>query len=62
MGPLFFAIAWQGVVEQVARIDGLQWTSFYLDDGHLVGSLSALGQAMELLRREGPALGIQVNT
>ena len=34
LGPLLFALAWQEVAE--ASSEGLEWCSWYLDDGHLL--------------------------
>ena len=61
LGPLFFALAWHPVAEAIQRVCPNTWTSFYLDDGHLVGPLDELVSAMQLLHDQGTALGVLVN-
>ncbi len=59
LGPFLFALAWQRVVRQLPSTLGLNL--WYLDDGHLVGSVEALSSALELLVTEGSRLGIDLN-
>ena len=58
---MFFALAWHPVAEAIQRACPSTWTSFYLDDGHLVGPLDELAGAMQVLHDQGPALGVLVN-
>ena len=44
MGPLGFALGIQPVIEEAAK--GLLWSSWYLDDGLLVGTPSAVSAAL----------------
>ena len=42
-GPLLFALAWHKVVKDSAV--AMIWSSWYLDDGHLVGNIRDLASA-----------------
>ena len=61
LGPLFFAVGIQSMVQQLHRkfpaIHGL----FYLDDGTLVGPRSALSAAFRWLEVEGDKIGLKAN-
>ena len=58
LGPLFFSLCWQQVVEQLPALEMNVW---YLDDGHLVGPVGALRDALQVIVREGRRLGVAVN-
>ena len=60
LGPLLFAMAWHRVVRRLPS--DLQLNVWYLDDGHLVGSPSALAKALEVIITKGATMGISVNT
>ena len=57
LGPLFFSLCWQQVVDLLPST--LEMNIWYLDDGHLVGSAEALGQALRVIVQEGQRLGWQ---
>ena len=43
LGPLLFALAWHKVVKDSAV--NMIWSSWYLDDGHLIGNIRDLASA-----------------
>lgn len=59
LGPFLFALTWQRVVRQLPS--ELLLNVWYLDDGHLIGDPSHLASALDLVIREGAALGISLN-
>jgi hypothetical protein len=59
LGPLFFCLVWQRIVEQMP--DLLSLNIWYLDDGHLVGSPRDLRAAAEIIAREGAKIGVHIN-
>ena len=61
LGPLFFALAALPIAQKLCQIPNLLWSGWYLDDGNLAGSLQAFQSCIELLRREGPNLGLFLN-
>ena len=62
LGPLGFAVGIQDVLQDVATASGLQWSSWYLDDGLLVGSPDRICAAMATLSPKLASLGLKVNT
>ena len=57
-----FAITLQPVVETIqAEVPTLAAHSWFFDDANAVGNLEELGQVVDIVRREGPALGILLN-
>ena len=59
VGPAAFALGLQGVVEQVSPM--VDWQAWYLDDGHLRGTLPQLQAALAFIHRATADLGIDVN-
>ena len=49
LGPLLFSLLLQPVLRELGEIEGLHLSSWYLDDGTLIGSKAALQQAWDLL-------------
>ena len=60
LGPLFFCLAWQRVVRQLPP--ELVFNTWYLDDGHLVGTWAQLEAALAIIQTEGARLGVSLNT
>ena len=56
---MLFALTWQRVVRQMPK--ELLINVWYLDDGHIVGTPSQLATALEIIAREGAALGVALN-
>ena len=54
LGPLLFSLLLQPVLRELGEIGGLHLSSWYLDDGTLIGSKAALQQAWDLLQDRCP--------
>ena len=64
LGPLLFSLALHKLVSSIDAHDGcfdLLLQAWYLDDGVLAGSRSAVLQAVHLIEELSPALGIHIN-
>jgi hypothetical protein len=62
LGPLLFALVMQPLVLRVKRACPLiPLQAYYLDDGTLLGPPAQLAQALDIIGREGPALGLHLN-
>ena len=61
MGPLGFALALQPIAESLQQTGGLVWSTWYLDDGLLVGSPEAIHHALIQLQTLGPTIGLSLN-
>jgi hypothetical protein len=59
--PAAFCFGTHDMVEALEGIDGLLWQAWYMDDGTLVGRLSALEEALQKITRLGAERGLQVN-
>jgi hypothetical protein len=59
LGPLFFCLVWQRIVEQMPEL--LALNVWYLDDGHLVGSPKDLRKAADIIATEGAKVGVHIN-
>ena len=59
--PAAFCLGTHEVWEALEGIDGLLWQAWYMDDGTLVGRLSALEEALQRITRLGAERGLQVN-
>ena len=64
LGPLLFSLVLQRLISSIdADDDCLQmlFQAWYLDDGVLTGSCSAVVWALSLIEELGPSLGIHIN-
>ena len=61
LGPAAFSFGIHDLISQIGDIDGILWNSWYLDDGLLIGTTSALAQAMNIISAAGPGIGLSVN-
>ena len=62
LGPLGFALTLHPIVERIqAEVPGLTLNAWYLDDGTLAGSPEDLAAALNIVERDGPALGLHLN-
>lgn len=62
LGPLGFALTLHPIVKRIQeQVPGLTLNSWYLDDGTLVGSPDQLAAALNIIERDGPALGFNLN-
>ena len=64
LGPLFFAVAVQDLVADLARLPGdgpqLDLGVFYLDDGVLAGDVEAVSAAFQMMQSRGLQLGLKL--
>ena len=61
MGPLGFALGIHAALQATAAIAPTSWMSFYLDDGHLLGSMTDLAAVFPVLQEQLAAVGLRVN-
>ena len=62
LGPLGFALTLHPIVEHIREhVPGLALNSRYLDDGTLIGSPDQLAAALDIIEREGPTVGLNLN-
>ena len=62
LGPLGFALTLHPIVEHIReQVPGLALNSWYLDDGTLIGSPDQLAAALDIIEREGPTVGLNLN-
>ena len=60
LAPAFFAATIQCLVD-LCNVPGSHWSLWYLDDGHLLGSRSALSSFLPLLEERALSLGLSLN-
>ena len=61
LGPKLFDLGIKRLVESLSTSAGLLLNAWYLDDGTLIGSYSAVSAALRLLETDGPKIGLQIN-
>ena len=61
MGPLGFALGIHAALQATAALAPTSWMSFYLDDGHLLGSMTDLAAVFPVLQAQLAAVGLRVN-
>jgi hypothetical protein len=57
---LYFCCGLQSLVDRIAALEPL-YNKWYMDDGGIVGTPELLLKVWEILKTEGPALGLQLN-
>ena len=60
LGPLFFCLAIQPIVDQVREATSLDLCTFYLDDGVLAGDLTQVALALERVTSLSAEIGLEV--
>jgi hypothetical protein len=60
LGPLYFCCGLQSIVDRIAALEPV-YNKWYMDDGGIVGSPDLLLKVWEILKTEGPPLGLQLN-
>ena len=62
MGPLLFSLVLhplaQRIVQDFPKLDLSVW---YLDDGTIIGDMDDVHEVFELIAKEGPSLGLNLN-
>ena len=61
LGPLLFALALHPLVLQVQENCKLPFHAWYLDDGTIMGDTTEVAKALDIIRSEGPSLGLKLN-
>lgn len=61
LGPLGFALGIQPLAEEIATAGGLLWSSWYLDDGILVGEPGRVQNTLATLETKAAAIGLTLN-
>ena len=61
LGPLGFALAIHPILQAVNQQGQLTWSSWYLDDGIMLGSATQLLNALRALQPAFQAVGLQIN-
>src|SRR6185369_2874890 len=62
LGPLLFSLVLHPLVEKIQSLfPNLDLNVWYLDDGTIIGKREDVFRVFELIRAEGPALGLHLN-
>ena len=61
LGPKLFDLGVKRLVESLSTSTGLLLNAWYLDDGTLIGSYSAVSAALSILETDGPQIGLHIN-
>ncbi|KAI3822031.1 hypothetical protein L1987_09612 [Smallanthus sonchifolius] len=61
LGPLLFALVLHPLVLRIRDRCKLLFHAWYLDDGTLIGDATQVAKALDIIRVEGPSLGLLVN-
>jgi hypothetical protein len=61
LGPLLFSLVLQPLAERIAEEVPLDLSVWYLDDGTIIGNVAEVHKVFELIRVEGPRLGLHLN-
>ncbi|PWA97147.1 reverse transcriptase domain-containing protein [Artemisia annua] len=61
LGPLLFALALHPLVLKIQDDCALPFHAWYLDDGTIIGDSVQVAKALDIISREGPSLGLQLN-
>ena len=60
LGPLYFCCGLQSVVDRIAGLSPI-YQKWYMDDGGIVGPQDLLLKVWEILKTDGPPLGLHLN-
>jgi len=61
LGPFLFSLALQPIIDACGSIPGIEFNAWYLDDGCLIGTHSAILDAINLMESRGPERGMILN-
>ena len=61
LGPLGFALGIHDLLETAAKDSGLVWSTWYLDDGMMLGAPDRISRTLTALRSQLEARGLRVN-
>ena len=60
LGPLYFCCGLQSIIDRIASL-GPVYQKWYMDDGGIVGPTDLLLKVWDILKSEGPPLGLHLN-
>jgi hypothetical protein len=60
LGPLYFCCALQSLVDRIATLNP-SYQKWYMDDGGIIGDKEMLLKVWDILKADGPALGMLLN-
>jgi len=60
LGPLYFCCGLQAIVDRIAALEPV-YNKWYMDDGGIIGSPELLLKVWEILKTDGPPIGLQLN-
>jgi hypothetical protein len=60
LGPLYFCCGLQSIIDRIAAL-GPAYQKWYMDDGGIVGPVDLLIKVWEILKTDGPPLGLILN-
>ena len=60
LGPLYFCCGINGLVNDIQALNPT-YNKWYMDDGGIIGDVGLLQKVWELLKSQGPALGLHLN-
>lgn len=61
LGPLLFALVLHPPVHRIRDRCKLLFHAWYLDDGTIIGDVTQVANALDIIGAEGPSLGLQLN-
>ena len=61
LGPILFSLALLGLTENLREHDGICLSLWYLDDGTIIGTRTAVRQVLDRLLVNGPRFGLHLN-
>ncbi|KAK9052651.1 hypothetical protein SSX86_029281 [Deinandra increscens subsp. villosa] len=61
LGPLLFALVLHPLIHRIHDTCKLPFHAWYLDDGTIIGDAYEVAKALDIIRSEGPCLGLELN-
>ncbi|KAK1411384.1 hypothetical protein QVD17_37932 [Tagetes erecta] len=61
LGPLLFALVLHPLILSIQGACSLPFHAWYLDDGTIIGKAEEVARALDIIRSEGPSLGLRLN-
>ncbi|KAK1422142.1 hypothetical protein QVD17_25051 [Tagetes erecta] len=61
LGPLLFALVLHPLIHRIRDCCKLLFHAWYLDDGTIIGDAKEVAKALDIIRSEGPCLGLNLN-
>ncbi|GJR38451.1 putative reverse transcriptase domain-containing protein [Tanacetum coccineum] len=61
LGPLLFSLVLHPLVHRIKDCWQLLFHAWYLDDGTIIGDTKEVAKAIDIIKAEGPCLGLELN-